>query len=74
MSISDLQLKLHQKIESITNSKKLEELYSLLNAEEQTFKAKSLKEYISNINEARGQIKNGKSSTLYELLRDSENW
>jgi DNA-binding MurR/RpiR family transcriptional regulator len=74
MSISDLQLKLHQKIDSITDSKKLEELYSLLNAEEQTFKAKSLKEYISNIDEARRQIKNGKSSTLYELLRDSENW
>lgn len=74
MSISELQLKLHQKIDSITDSKKLEVLYSLLYADEQTFKAMTLEEYIGNIDEARQQIKDGKSSTLDELLRESENW
>lgn len=74
MSISELQLKLHQKIDSITDSKKLEVLYSLLQADEKTFKAMTLEEYIGDIDEARKQIKDGKSSTLDELLRESENW
>ncbi|MGM0579231.1 MAG: hypothetical protein ACQETL_01035 [Bacteroidota bacterium] len=74
MSISELQLKLHQKIDSITDSKKLEVLYSLLHADEKTFKAMTLEEYIGDIDEARQQIKDGKSSTLDELLRESENW
>ena len=66
MSISELQLKLHQKIDSIPDSKKLEVLYSLLHADEQNFKAMTLEEYIGNIDEARQQIKDGKSSTLDE--------
>jgi len=74
MSISELQLKLHQKIDSITDSKKLEVLYSLLHADEQVFRAMSLEEYIDNIDEARQQIKDGKSSDIDELLRESENW
>jgi hypothetical protein len=74
MSVAELQLKLHQTIDTITDTKKLEALYTLLKGAEQPFSAMSLKEYIGAIDEAREQIKEGKSSSVDELERESENW
>lgn len=74
MSVAELQLKLHQTIDTITDTKKLEALYTLLKGSEQPFSPKSLEEYIGAIDEAREQIKQGKSRDVDELERESENW
>jgi hypothetical protein len=74
MSVAELQLKLHQTIDSITDSDKLKALYTLLKGSEPPFHPMDLKDYIHAIDEARQQIKEGKSSSTDELEKESENW
>ncbi len=74
MSVAELQLKLHQTIDTITDSEKLKALYVLLKGAEQPFSPMSLESYIGAIDEAREQIKAGKSSSIDDLEKESENW
>lgn len=74
MLVSDLQLKLHQTIDGITDSKKLMAIYALLKGEPQASIPMSLEEYVQAIDEARGEIKSGKFTDLQSLERESESW
>jgi hypothetical protein len=74
MNVAELQLKLHQTIDSITDSKKLNAIYTLLEASDDSFHPASLKEYIDAIDEARDQIKTGKSTSIEDLQKESDNW
>lgn len=74
MSLAELQLKLHQTIDSITDSDKLNALYILLKGSKPPFPPMPLQEYIDAIDEGRQQIKDGKSSSLEELEEESGNW
>jgi hypothetical protein len=74
MLVSDLQLKLHQTIDGITDSKKLMAIYALLKGEAQASIPMSLEEYVQAIDEARGEIKSGKFTDLQSLERESESW
>ncbi|MGF1636005.1 MAG: hypothetical protein ACFCUU_02955 [Cyclobacteriaceae bacterium] len=74
MSVAELQLKLHLAIDTITDSKKLSALNTLIEESTQPFSSMSLKEYIKAIDEARQQIKEGKSSTVDDLEKESEDW
>jgi hypothetical protein len=74
MSLAELQLKLHQTIDSITDSDKLNALYVLLKGSEPPFPSMPLQEYIDAIDESRLQIKEGRSSSIDELEKESENW
>jgi hypothetical protein len=73
-SIAELQLKLHQTIDTITDSKKLKALYILLSESKQPFSPMSSKDYINAIDESRQQIKEGNFSTVDELEKETENW
>jgi hypothetical protein len=74
MSIAELQLKLHQTIDNITDSKKLNALYALLEGSEKSFSPSSLKEYIDAIDTARDEIRTGKSNSIEDLEKESESW
>jgi hypothetical protein len=72
MQVADLQLKLHQTIDGITDSKKLMAIYTLLKGETQASTSMSLEEYVQAIDEARGEIKSGKFTDLQSLEKESE--
>ncbi|MDP2188445.1 MAG: hypothetical protein Q8J69_07150 [Sphingobacteriaceae bacterium] len=74
MLVSDLQLKLHQTIDGITDSKKLMAIYALLKGEAQASIPMSLEEYVQAIDEAREDIKSGKFTDLQSLEKESESW
>jgi len=59
MSVAELQLKLHQSIDSITDSDKLKALYIQLKGSEPPFQPMDLKDDIHAIDEAGQQIKKG---------------
>ena len=74
MSIIDLQLQLHQVIDSITDEKKLEAAFTLLKGSEGPFQRLSLKEYIYQLDEAKKQVSEGNYLSVDELEKESENW
>jgi len=74
MSVAELQLKLHQTIDAITDSKKLNAIYTLLEASEKSFTPDSLQEYIEAIDNARAQIKSGKFTSIEDLEKESDTW
>ena len=74
MSIAELQLQLHQAIDTITDTKKLEAIYTLLKDKKGPYQPMPSQEYIRTIDEARQQIKDGKSLSIDELEKESDNW
>jgi hypothetical protein len=74
MNISDLQVQLHQVIDSIRDEEKLEAVFTLLKSNKGPFQPMSLKEYVQQIDEAANQVSEGKYSTIDELEKVSENW
>ncbi len=74
MNVAELQLRLHQAIDTITDGEKLKAIYTLLKGSNGPFKSMSLKEYVGAIDEAKQQIKDGKSTSADDLLNESENW
>ena len=74
MNIAELQLQLHQAIDTITDSKKLEAIYTLLKGSKGPYKPMSKEEYAGAIDEARQQIKDGKYLSVDELEKESDNW
>ena len=73
MNIAELQLQLHQAIDTITDIKKLEAVYTLLKGAEGPYKRMSMEEYVEAIDEARQQIKDGKYLSVDELKKESDN-
>ncbi|MBS1487473.1 MAG: hypothetical protein JST43_07765 [Bacteroidetes bacterium] len=74
MKVAELQLQLHQAIDSITDVEKLEAIFILLKGSKGSFEPMSMSEYVSAIDEARQQIKDGKFLSIDELEKESENW
>lgn len=74
MSLAELQLKLHQTIDTITDKKKLNAIYSLLKSSNETFSPISLEDYVKAIDDARDQIKSGNVTSVEDLEKESNNW
>ena len=74
MKVTELQLQLHHAIDSITDRKKLEAVYTLLKCSESPFVPMSQQEYIDAIEEAKQQMKDGKHMSVEDLEKESENW
>jgi hypothetical protein len=74
MSLADLQLQLHQAIDSITDEKKLEAVFNLLKGGIEPFQRMTLKEYVDQIDEAKKQVNDGKYLSADDLEKESENW
>ena len=53
MNVAELQLQLHQTIDTITDSKKLAAVYTLLKGSKGPYKPMSMQEYVGAIDEAR---------------------
>lgn len=74
MNVSDLQLQLHQVIDTITDEEKLEAVFTLLKGNQGPFRPMSLKEYVELIDEAKNQVREGKYLSVDELEKESESW
>ena len=74
MSVADLQLQIHQAIDSITDEKKLEAVFTLLKGGIEPFQRMTLKEYVDQIDEAKKQVNEGKYLSADDLEKESENW
>lgn len=74
MNVAELQLQLHQAIDTVTDAEKLEAIYTLLKGPTGPFKSMSIEEYVGAIDEAREQIKEEKYLSTDELEKQSENW
>jgi len=74
MSIAELQLKLHQTIDTISDSKKLMALRMLLKEENAPFERMTLDAYLSAIDESQKQYQEGKTITPDELDKISQGW
>lgn len=74
MNVAELQVQLHQAIDTITDSAKLEAIYTLLEDSKGPYKPMSMDEYVGAIDESRQQIKDGKYLSAEDLEKESENW
>ena len=74
MNVAELQLQLHQAIDTISDSEKLEAIYTLLKGSKGPYKAMSTEEYVGAIDKARQQIEDGKYLSVDELEKESGNW
>jgi hypothetical protein len=74
MNVAELHVQLHQAIDSINDSEKLEAIYTLLKGLEGPFKPLSIDEYVGAINESRQQILDGKYLSADEFEKESDNW
>ena len=74
MKVADLQLRLHQVIDAISDSEKLEAVYTLLKGQKGPFKPMSVDEYVEAIDESRQQIIDGKYLDVDELKKESDEW
>jgi len=74
MSIAELKLRLHQTIDSINDSAKLELLFALLKDTKSKYYPMDLKEYVNSIDEAIHQVKEGKFSSVDDFEEESERW
>lgn len=73
-SVAELQLRLHQAIDTVNDEKKLSAIYELLKDSKGPFSPLRLEDYVSAIDEARKQVKDGKITTVDDLEKESENW
>jgi hypothetical protein len=74
MSVAELQLEIHQAIDSITDSNKLEALRALVIGSKKPFEAMSSEEYVDAVNVAKRQIENGEALNVEDLEKTSERW
>ncbi|SMD43927.1 hypothetical protein SAMN00777080_2540 [Aquiflexum balticum DSM 16537] len=74
MNIVELQLKLHQAIDSITDRSTLEVLNKLLSSDKGPFAKMSLKEYNDAIEKSLQQIKEGEFVSVEDLEKESDIW
>lgn len=74
MNVAELQLELHQAIDSITDEKKLEAIYKLLKDSKGPFTPMSIEQYAQAIDNARVEIKNGQFLGVDELENESNKW
>lgn len=74
MNVAELQVQLHQAIDTITDSSKLEAIYTLLGDSKGPYKPMSMEDYVGEIDESRQQIKDGQYLSADDLERESENW
>jgi hypothetical protein len=74
MNVTALQIQLHKAIDTVTDSSKLEAIYTLLENSSGPFSPLTLNEYIGTIDEAREQIAKGQSLNVDEFEKESENW
>lgn len=74
MKVADLQIQLHQAIDTITDAEKLEAIYTLLKGSTGPFEPMSREEYSAAIDEARQQIGEGKHISVDDLEKESESW
>ncbi len=74
MNISDLQLQLHQAIDSISDKEKLVAIYKFLKGSKGPYHTMTEEEYVAAIDEARRQIEEGQFQSVDELEKESENW
>jgi len=74
MSIADLQTRLHETIDTITDSKKPEAIYTLLKGTGEPHSPMSKDEYVAAIDEARQQIREGKYLSVDDLEKESQDW
>lgn len=74
MNVAELQLQLHQAIDQVTDSEKLEAIYTLLKGSKGPYDPMSIEEYVGAIDESRQQVKDGKYLSVDEFEKQSENW
>jgi hypothetical protein len=74
MNVAELQLQLHQAIDTINDSEKLEAIYTLLKGTKGPCEPMSMQEYVGAIDEAKQQIKDGKYLSVDELEKESDSW
>lgn len=74
MNVAELQLQLHQAIDTINDGEKLEAIYTLLKGSKGPHKPMSVREYVGAIDEAKQQIKDGKYLSVDDLEKESEKW
>ncbi|NJN28509.1 MAG: hypothetical protein HC819_22310 [Cyclobacteriaceae bacterium] len=74
MNVAELQLQLHQAIDRISDSEKLEAIYTLLKGSKGPYEPMSMEEYVGVIDESRQQIKDGKYLSVDELEKESDTW
>lgn len=70
MSVAELQLQLHQVIDTITDSEKLEAVYTLLKGAKDPCEPMLLEEYVGAIDEARQQVRERKYMSADELEKE----
>ena len=74
MGVADLRLQLHGIIDAIADKEKLEAVFTLLKSAKGPFQPMSRKEYVEQIDEAISQVNEGKSLSVEDLEKESENW
>jgi hypothetical protein len=74
MRVAELQLKLHQTIDSITDQKVLNALYVMLKERQLSDRPMSLEAYIEALDESRQQVNEGKFSEASDFEKESEGW
>lgn len=74
MSVAELQLKLHETIDGITDQKVLNALYVMLKENQLPDKPMSLEYYIQTLDESRQQVQEGKFSEASDFEKESDNW
>ena len=74
MNVTELQVQLHQTIDTITDSEMLKAVYTLLDRSKGPYKPMSMDEYVSAIDDSKKQIKEGKYLSADDLEKESNNW
>jgi len=74
MSVEELQLKLHQTIDGITDQKVLNALYAMLKENQLPDKPMSLEAYIQALDESRQQVHEGKFTDSSDFEKESDHW
>ncbi|MEQ9466665.1 MAG: hypothetical protein RLN88_04585 [Ekhidna sp.] len=73
-SVSDLQVQLHQVIDSIQDEEKLMAIHTILKGSSGPFSSMTMDEYINFIDESRDQIRAGRFTSVEDLEKESDNW
>ena len=73
-SITELQVQLHEAIDSIDDPDKLLALHKVLKGSKSTFKPLTMDEYVASIDLAVKQVKEGNVSSISEFEKETESW
>ncbi len=73
-TIAELQLQLHQIVDTVKDEEKLSAIVTLLKGSTGPFTPMNLDEYMGAIDGARQQMKEGKSLSVEDLEKEVENW